>query len=115
HLSHKLITAQENERARVAFELHDDLNQNIALLSIQLGMLRKQPKDLGFVSDQLGQFVTDVERLSKDVHRISYELHPAKLTQLGLEVAIRGFCREFAQKHDIVIDFAAESFPRNAS
>jgi PAS domain S-box-containing protein len=114
-LSHKLITAQETERARVALELHDDLNQNIALLSIQLGMLRKQPKDLAFVSDQLGQFVTDVERLSKDVHRISYDLHPAKLTQLGLEVAVRGFCREFAQKHGIVIDFVAESFPGNAS
>ncbi len=110
-LSHKLITAQEKERARVALELHDDLNQNIALLSIQLGMLRKQPKNLAFVSDQLGQFVTDVERLSKDVHRISYELHPAKLTQLGLEVAVRGFCREFSEKHGLVIDFVSKDLP----
>jgi PAS domain S-box-containing protein len=114
-LSHKLITAQETERARVALELHDDLNQNIALLSIQLGMLQKQPKDLDFVTGQLGQFMSDVERLSKDVHRISYELHPAKLTQLGLEAAVRGFCREFAEKHEVVVDFVAENIRSDAS
>jgi signal transduction histidine kinase len=114
-LSHKLIGAQEKERARVARELHDGLNQNIALLSLQVGMLRQQPKDLAFVSDQLGQFVSDIDRLSRDVHRISYELHPAKLTQLGLESAIRGLCREFSTEHGVKVDFIAEGLPDDIS
>ena len=94
-LSGKLMNAQEKERARLARELHDDLSQSIALLSIQLATLRDKPKDLAYVKNQLDQFVSDLERLSVDVHRISHELHPARLTQLGLETALRGLCHEF--------------------
>jgi PAS domain S-box-containing protein len=111
-LSGKLINAQEKERARLARELHDDLSQSIALLSIQLATLRNQPKDLAYVKNQLNQFVSDVERLSVDVHRISHELHPSRLT-LGLETALRGFCRELSAAHPLEIDFEAENLPRD--
>ena len=112
-LSRKLMNAQEKERARLARELHDDLSQSIALLSIQLTTLRNKPKDLEYVKDQLDQFISDVERLSGDVHRISHELHPARLTQLGLETALRGFCRELSAAHPLEIDFEAENLPRD--
>ena len=51
--------------------------------------------------------------LSVDVHRISHELHPARLTQLGLETALRGFCRELSAAHPLEIDFEAENLPRD--
>jgi len=111
-LSHKLINAQERERARLARELHDDLSQSIALLSIQLSILRKEPKDLEYVKDQLDHYISDVESLSGDLRRISHELHPAKLSQLGLEAALHGFCRELAATHRLQIDFKAENLPR---
>jgi PAS domain S-box-containing protein len=111
-LSGKLMGAQEKERARLARELHDDLSQSIALISIQLATLRNDPKDLAYVKDRLDQFVSNVERLSVDVHRISHELHPARLT-LGLETALRGFCRELSAAHPLEIDFEAENLTRN--
>ena len=112
-LSGKLMNAQEKERARLARELHDDLSQRIALLSIQLTTLRNKPKDLAYVKSQLDQFVSDVKRLSVDVHRISHELHPARLTQLGLETALRGLCYEISDAHHLEIDFEAENLPRD--
>ena len=112
-LGGKLMNAQEKERARLARELHDDLTQSIALLSIQLSSLRNEPKDIEHVRDQLDRFVHDVQRLSVDVHRISHELHPAKLTMLGLKAALGGFCRELAAAHGLYIDFEADDMPRD--
>jgi len=114
-LSGKLMNAQEKERAHLARELHDDLSQRIALLSIQLTTLRNKPRDLAYVKSQLDQFVSDVKRLSVDIHRISHELHPARLTQLGLETALRGLCHELSAAHPLEIDFEAENLPRDLS
>jgi len=113
-LSGRLMNAQEKERARLARELHDDLSQSIALLAIQLGMLQTDAKGIRF-KDQLGQLVSDTQRLSKDVHRISHELHPSKLVDLGLEAALRGFCREFSAAHGLQIDLVADDLPSDLS
>ncbi len=113
-LSGKLMNAQEKERARLARELHDDLSQSIALLSIQLATLRNEPKDLAYVKHQLDQFVSDVERLSGDVRRISHELHPARLTPARARNSSScGFCRELSAAHPVDIDFEAENLPRD--
>jgi len=114
-LSGRLMNAQEKERARLARELHDDLSQSIALLAIQLGMLQTNASDIGHVKDQLGQLVSDTQRLSKDVHRISHQLHPSKLVDLGLEAALRGFCREFSAAHGLRIDLVADGLPTDLS
>ena len=112
-LSRRLINAQEKERARLARELHDDLSQSLALLSIQLSQLRKEAAtDVDFLDNEVEQLVSAIARLSADVHRISHELHPAKLNQLGLELALRGFCRELSVVHPVRIDFNAENLPR---
>jgi len=112
-LSRKLMNAQEKERARMALELHDDLNQSIALLSIHMTVLRNKPKNLEYVKDQLDQLISDVYRLAGDVRRISQELHPARLSLLGLEAALHGSCRELAAAHLLEISFEAENLPRN--
>jgi PAS domain S-box-containing protein len=110
-LSRKLMGAQEKERARLARELHDDLSQSLALLSIQLQSLCGENVKPGMVKKQVGQLTEQIQRLSSDVHRISHELHPSKLTQLGLEAALRGFCRETGAANGLKVRFEAKGVP----
>ena len=106
-LSGRLIHAQEVERTRLARELHDDLSQSLALLSVELEMFgQSHSAERGHLSWRMREFSTQVKKLSSEVHRLSHELHPAKLEQLGLVAAVRGFCKEFAMAHKIAIEFA---------
>jgi PAS domain S-box-containing protein len=114
-LSGKLIDAQEAERSRLARELHDDLSQSLALLSIQLEVLQKEVLDSEVAKERIDDLIEDINRLSSDVRAISHELHPAKLSQLGLESALRGFCREISTAHRFKVDFDAVGVPRNLS
>jgi PAS domain S-box-containing protein len=112
-LSGRLLDAQEDERARLAKELHDGLSQNLALLSVEMEMLGRQlPETPGQINARLEEFSRQAKGLSADVHRISHGLHPAKLTQLGLAVALKGFCREVEMAHGIAVRFEAHDVPR---
>jgi PAS domain S-box-containing protein len=112
-LSGRLIHAQEAERTRLARELHDDLSQSLALLSVELEMFgQSPPSERGQISSRMQEFSAQVKKLSSEVHRLSHELHPAKLEQLGLVAAVRGFCKEFAVAHEMAIEFADHSVPR---
>lgn len=110
-LSGKLMDAQEKERARLARELHDDLSQRLALLSVRLEALKGTPV-YGEGKREIDHLIADIQDLTTDVHRISHELHPAKLRQLGLEAALRGFCREIARAHALKVSFSATNVPR---
>jgi signal transduction histidine kinase len=110
-LSGKLIHAQEKERARLARELHDDLSQSLAILSIQLQSLVTKSSDAKAVKEQVDKLTGEIQQLSSDVHRISHELHPAKLNQLGLEAALRGFCREAGAANGLKVSFKAKNVP----
>jgi signal transduction histidine kinase len=113
NLSGRLIRAQEEEQMRLARDLHDDLSQSLALISVELEMFgQSQPTDRGQINRRMQEFSAQVKRLSSDVHRLAHELHPAKLEQLGLVAAVRGFCKEFAVAHEIAIEFADRSVPR---
>lgn len=110
-LSRKLMGAQEKERARLARELHDDLSQSLALLSINLQALDGKSNRSEKIHKQVGELTSQVQRLSADVHRISHELHPAKLNQLGLVAALRGFCREVSTAHGFKVQFESGKMP----
>lgn len=108
-LTGKLLTAQEAESRRIARELHDDLNQNLALLAVELDMVA-HARDIH--PDQLAQRMQElsvkVKQLSTFVHNLSHQLHPAKLEQLGLVKSLRSLCRELSSTHDVVIDYDIE-------
>jgi PAS domain S-box-containing protein len=109
-LSGRLIQAQEEEQMRLARELHDDLSQSLALLSVELEMFgQSPPSERGQISGRIQEFSAQVKRLSSEAHRLSHELHPAKLEQLGLVAAVRGFCKEFALAREMAIEFADHS------
>jgi len=112
-LGGRLINAQEDERHRIARELHDDLSQRLALLSVELEMFGQQPPaQREAIAGRMVEFSGMVKHLSSDIHRLAHELHPAKLDQLGLVAAARGFCKELAAAHQIAIAFAARDVPR---
>ncbi len=111
-LSGRLIHAQEEERRRIARELHDDLNQRLALLSVDLELLGQEGMN-GHANSRIGQISAQVRELSSDVHKLAYQLHPAKLDQLGLVAAAGSCCRELAQQSGVKIEFTHENVPRN--
>jgi signal transduction histidine kinase len=112
-LSGKLINAQEEERARVAKELHDDLSQNLALLAVELEMFSQRlPENRAEINARLLDLFEQVKGLSGDVHRLSHGLHPAKLERLGLSAAIGGFCREVELGGVVEVQFSAVDIPR---
>ena len=106
-LSGRLITAQEQERARIARELHDDVNQRLALLAVELELLgQTPPQSDAETTKHMQNLSAQVRALSSDVHRLSYRLHPSKIEQLGLVVAMKSLCRELSLKHDMRVEFS---------
>jgi PAS domain S-box-containing protein len=111
-LTGRLLQAQETERRRIARELHDDLNQSLALLAVELDLLGQKPPEsivqLGGIMQELS---SRVKQLSSTVHGLSHLLHPSKLEQLGLVSAVRALCKELHQAHGLTIDFAHQHVP----
>jgi signal transduction histidine kinase len=103
-LSGRLITAQDDERARLARAMHDGLGQGMALLAVELDLLGQRPPDSQEqITGRMEDLASQVKALSADVHRIAHGLHPAKLDQLGLASATSGLCREIERVHAIAI------------
>ena len=94
-LGRRLIESQEAERVRVARELHDDVGQRLALLSIALD--RHFKSGIGSYDDLRAQ-LAEVQRL---IGALSHELHATPLRHLGLAKAVRGYCAEVASFHDV--------------
>jgi signal transduction histidine kinase len=110
HLAQRLLHVQENERRHLARELHDGLNQSMAMLEVEVGILLKQlPPAADAMRPQLSRLRLRVQRLSDDVRRISHQLHPAILDQLGLVAALNGLCAEFRAYHNIDVSFACDA------
>jgi len=113
-VSGRLIEAQEQERSRLARELHDDINQRLALLAIELEQLRL---DLPHPRHELVKRVASLQQatldISKDVQALSHELHSSKLDFLGLVPAFSSFCREFSLKKHVEMRFTHKDIPSN--
>jgi signal transduction histidine kinase len=109
-LTGKLIQAQEEERRRLARELHDGLNQQLATLTMELGMVANQvPETEPVIREQLSKLRDRTEGLVSDLHRMTHELHPAALEHLGLVSALRSHCGEFSANAGIPVWFRVVS------
>jgi two-component system, NarL family, sensor kinase len=110
-LAAKLLHAQEEERRRIAREMHDDWTQRLALLGIDMAMLRKH---LGAPAKALPLLRTMQEKLmslSEDVHALSRQLHPSILDDLGLVEALRSECASFSRREGIEVVYRPEAVP----
>lgn len=105
-LRSRLTRAQEEERARIARDLHDDAGQRLALLSIDLEQLKQASlKTKSNFSQQLESLVKMASEITSDVHNVSRRLHPSQVELLGLGTALGNFCREFAARNAMDIQF----------
>jgi len=115
-LSGRLIHAQEDERARLARDLHDDISQTIALLSIEFAMVgRRTPNGNGSIDAEMKEVSTRLSKLSVDLYRLSHKLHPTIVEQLGLVSAIQEFCNDIGSAHNLHVDFIEQGIPRTLS
>ncbi len=109
----KLIEAQERERARISRELHDDISQRLAMLTIELEQLGQKffdsPPDLLHRVARLRNQSADI---ATDVQSLSHELHSSKLEYLGITTAMRAFCHEFSDQQNVEVVFAHDEIPR---
>jgi PAS domain S-box-containing protein len=107
-LTGRLLQAQEMERRRIARELHDDLNQNLSLLSVEMDLLgQKPPESATQLAERMQELSARVRQVSSSVHDLSHQLHPSILEQLGLIAAVRGLCKEWSGSHGMPIEFVA--------
>jgi PAS domain S-box-containing protein len=111
-LTGRLLVAQETERRRIARELHDDLNQGLALLAVEMEVLaQRPPESAAQLGGRMQELSARVKGLSSTVHGLSHQLHPSKLEQLGLVVAVRSLCRELTEAHGLPIEFTHHQVP----
>ena len=110
-VSRRLIEAQEQERTRIARELHDDTGQRLALLANELGQLEQH------LPAEVGRQVTELRRqtfeIATGIQTLSHELYSSKLEYLGLMAAMRSFCKEFSEQRRVEIDFKSDDLPRH--
>ena len=105
-LSRRFITVQEEERKRIGRELHDDLSQRMALVSIDLEQLSQTASNHhGGLEGSLRDIQQRAQEIAADIHRISHKLHPSKLYHLGLVPALESFCRELSRSREIQVNF----------
>ena len=102
----RLVRAQEEERARIARDLHDDAGQRLALLNIDLERLKQASvKIRSSLTQQLEALVKAASEITSDVHNVSRRLHPSQVELLGLGVALSNFCKDFAAHNAMKIEF----------
>jgi PAS domain S-box-containing protein len=111
NVGRKLIEAHEEERTWIARELHDDIAQRIALLSVELERCDQQALSPAAVHEFLRLACQRIFDLGKDVQALSHRLHSSKLEYLGLVTAAKSFCRELSEQRGVRIEFKHSDVP----
>jgi PAS domain S-box-containing protein len=104
-VNRRLIQAQENERTRIGRELHDDVTQRLAMPAIELEQFQQNPSEFHGRLQKLRKEITEI---SNDVQGLSHDLHPSQLEYMGVVSGIKSWCREFAERQGIKIDFRSD-------
>ncbi len=110
-LAGRLLTAQEDERKRLAREMHDDVSQRLAAAAIQAGTIEQQLTGPIPPRAALVGLREHLIALSDDVHRLSRQLHPAILDDLGLKDALRAECDRVAERGRLQVNFRCGQLP----
>ncbi|MEN8142952.1 MAG: histidine kinase [Thermodesulfobacteriota bacterium] len=110
-LTSELLKTQENERQRLAFDLHDNVAQELSSLNIFCGnMARQWPEAPPPVAEELAMMTASLKRCIDTVRALSYDLQPPGLGQLGLAKTVRQLCGDFAKATGLTVDYLATGF-----
>jgi len=108
----RLIEAHEEERTRIARELHDDIGQRLALLANNLELMEQDPPDsIAEVRKRIYEDLKRLREIASDLQAMSHRLHSSKLQFLGIVAAAKSFCQELAEQHQVEIDFTDVDIP----
>ncbi len=111
-LTAQIMTSQEDERRRVARELHDDICQKLAVLEIDAHQMEaKIVRDPDSAIQDLRQLRNGIGSLSEEVRRISHALHSSVIDDLGLVPALRSLLKDFHQHENVIITFIPQDVP----
>ena len=114
NVNRKLIHSEERVRTRIGKELHDDIEQRLALLAVQAARGNRDPS--GPADEELSSMRRIQEQASgiaADVQALAYELRPYKLEYLGLSPVMKSFCETYGEQHDVKIDFKCHDVPND--
>ncbi len=115
-LSGRLINAQDEERSRLASELHDDFSQRMAVLSLGLETAAEMiPGSPAEANRQLHELMNSAGEIGADLHTLSHRLHSSTLERLGLAAGVSSFCKEFTAQQGTQVACAYENVPRAVS
>ena len=111
-IGRRLIEAHEEERTWIGRELHDDVNQRLALLAVELDRAKQGLSPQAEIQHDIERAQHSIAEIAKDVHRLSHRLHSSKLDYLGLVGAANSFCKEVAEQSRVEIQFRHTDVPR---
>lgn len=108
----RLLEAQEQERKRIARELHDDIGQRLSLLMMELDLLKgEMPVERAFEQSRVLSMLGQLDEIISDVHNMSHDLHSSKLQHLGLSVALKEVCRRVSSQRQVVVELVTGDLP----
>jgi signal transduction histidine kinase len=111
-LTGRVISAEEADRRRTARELHDGINQLVALLAIDIEQLGLTPiRSQAELAERTRGLWERTAEISSELRRLSHALHPARLETFGLAGAIEGVCAEVTEQHGVQIQFSQRDVP----
>jgi PAS domain S-box-containing protein len=110
----QLIEAQEQERSRIARDLHDDICQRLALLSVELDLANSNLHGLHGSPEpmDLGEIQQHCIEIARDVQSLSHQLHSSTLEILGLVVALRSLSEDLSRQHKLTVMFKESDVPK---
>jgi PAS domain S-box-containing protein len=111
-VNRRVIEAEEQERNRIAKELHEDIGQRLALLAIEIDELKTDaPRRIAEVRSRMEALWRQTVEILNDVKASAHELHSPRLEYLGIDAVMRCFCREFSERKEVEIDFKSDGLP----
>ena len=114
-LTTQVMTIQEEERARISRELHDEAGQALTALKIELSLLANElPADQPGLDQRMRDALGQVDELLNAIRRLAHEMHPPMLETLGVNATLEGYCESFSQRTRLSLNYHGES-PQDVS
>jgi signal transduction histidine kinase len=111
-VSYKVIEAEEQERHRIASDLHEDICQRLNMLSLQIEQVKRVTPNLTFdVSNRMDAVLKQSLEIGSDVRALAHELYSPRLEYLDTAAVLRSFCRDFSKRRGVEIDFSSDGLP----
>jgi len=111
-MNRRVIEAEERERSRIAWDLHEDIGQRLALLAIAVEQLKNDlPHQAVELLDRMEAVWKQTLEILTDVKASAHELYSPRLEYLGIAAVMRSFCEEFGKRKKVKIDFTSHGLP----